>query len=81
MKTLPAFLLLDALILVSCKTETESLSEEKAPFDYRTYLLKDKDSSIPTFDFPLNATNEEVFKIVDNYTQQDCFDTFISITK
>lgn len=71
MKNIVPFIIF--LALFSCK-EKENYVIEKA-FDYKAYLLRNNDG-VPTFDFPANASSEKIFKIIDNYTQQDCFDAF-----
>lgn len=75
MKNLPTFLFLCVLILTSCKTDTKTSIEESKQFDYRAYLLKNN-NQVPTFKFAANTNTEEIFKLIDNYTQQDCFDIF-----
>lgn len=72
-KLFKLFIILLLLFSISCKRE--EITIDKNDFDYRAYLLKDNDK-VPTFQFPLNSTANEVFKVIDNYNQQDCFDTF-----
>ena len=72
-KLFKLFIILLLLFSISCKRE--EITIDKNDLDYRTYLLKDNDK-VPTFQFPLKSTANEVFEVIDNYTQQDCFDTF-----
>lgn len=60
------------LLLISCNKQKVANDNS---FDYKSFLLENS-GNVPTFDFPLTSTTEEVFNIIDNYTQQDCFDTF-----
>ncbi|GAL76638.1 hypothetical protein JCM19275_1786 [Nonlabens ulvanivorans] len=71
-------LILSILILAfsSCKDSVVIEVPEEKAFDYKAYLLRNNDDNVPTIDFPANASSEEIFKIIDNYTQQDCFDAF-----
>lgn len=75
MKITLTYLLLVFTVLTSCKTEIKTSIEQSKQLDYRAYLLRDN-NQVPSFDFPANATSEDIFKIIDNYTQQNCFDTF-----
>ena len=72
-KLFKLFIILLLLFSISCKRE--EITIDKNDFDFRAYLLKNNDK-VPTFQFPLNSTANEVFEVIDNYTQQDCFDTF-----
>ncbi|WP_405352312.1 hypothetical protein [Nonlabens sp. Asnod3-H03] len=64
------------LLFVSCKDSVETEVPEEKAFDYKAYLLRNNDENIPTFEFPANAPSKNIFKIIDNYTQQECFDGF-----
>jgi hypothetical protein len=70
------FLIISCLLIVSCKKDSTIDNAEEPNFDYRAYLLKSQDSLIPTFDFPVNSTTDQIYEVIDNYTQQECFDVF-----
>lgn len=69
-------LFLSLIVLCSCKKELKTAITEEPTFDYKAYLLRNVDDDVPTIDFLANASSEEIFKIIDNYPQQDCFDAF-----
>jgi|GEM_PF-6998474 len=66
------FYLLVFIPFISCKDEQDSSTPD---LDYKSYLLKNQDS-VPTFNFPVTTTTEGVFDVIDDYTQQDCFERF-----
>ncbi len=68
--------ILSIFLLTNCKNEIPIDIIEAVKFDYESYLLKNQDSLIPTFDFPATYKIDEVFEVIDRYTQQNCFDTF-----
>jgi hypothetical protein len=71
-----AFLIISSLLIIGCKKDSTIDNGEETNFDYKSYLLKSQDSLILTFNFPVNSTTDQIYEVIDNYTQQDCFDVF-----
>lgn len=69
-------LFLSLIVLCSCKKEVKTAITEESTFDYKAYLLRNNDDYVPTLKFSPNSSIEEISTIIDNYTQQDCFDSF-----